>query len=134
MSFLFDTTIIIDLQKKNKNTLAKLEQLRFLNPNLAKITFVTEFEFLYGLKEKNHIVAQESIQFLRFFQVLHGNEYTAGILADLKYKYQKKGITLSITDLLIASIAISYNMTLLTRDNDFMVIEELKKIIINNND
>ena len=51
-------------------------------------------------------------------------------MADLKYKYEKKGIVVPLADLIIASIAIENNAVLVTSDKDFEKIEELKKIII----
>ncbi|MBI5393588.1 type II toxin-antitoxin system VapC family toxin [Candidatus Woesearchaeota archaeon] len=130
MSYVLDTSIIIDLQKKKMSTIEKLKILSMLNPNPAKITFITEFEFLFGIKERSHKNIRRSIEFIRDFQILQSTPETAAVLAELKYKYGSKGINFSLSDLLIASIIISHNMTLVTRDKDFENIQELKKIII----
>lgn len=47
-------------------------------------------------------------------------------MADLKYKYEKKGIVIPLADLIIANIAIENNTVLVTSDKHFERPEELK--------
>ena len=68
--------------------------------------------------------------FINKFWVLNTTEETSKILSDLKFKYDKKGISISLADLIIASLAIENDMTLLTTDADFKRIEELKILFI----
>ena len=70
------------------------------------------------------------MEFIEKFPFLNIKKETARILSDLKYNYEKKGITLPLADLLIAAQTIENNMTLVTMDKGFERIEELKKIII----
>ena len=64
------------------------------------------------------------------FHIIQTSRKTAKILADIKSKYDKKGVTISLTDLIISCITIENNMVLVTKDKDFEKIENLKKIII----
>ena len=52
MNLIFDTSIIIDIERGNKETINSIKELKDLYPAPAKITFITYFEFLYGLRGK----------------------------------------------------------------------------------
>ena len=53
MSLIFDTSILIDIDRGDKKTIAKIEELRKMYPAPATIGFISYFEFLLGLKNKN---------------------------------------------------------------------------------
>jgi len=130
MTLVLDTSILIDIERRKEVTLEKLRQIILIHQQPAKITFVNQFEFLLGIKEREPKNKEKAIAFLNQFLGINTTKLTAGILSDLKYKYDKIGKNLSLTDLLIASLVIENNMVLLTKDKDFEKIEELKKIII----
>ncbi|MBI4140702.1 type II toxin-antitoxin system VapC family toxin [Candidatus Woesearchaeota archaeon] len=130
MTFVLDTSILIAIEKRDKNIIEQLERLSKSEPAPAKITFITHFEFLLGIKKKKPTNQNRIIEFLNKFAVLQTTRTTTHILSDLKYNYGEKGIALSLADLLIASLTIENNMTLVTKDKDFEKIIELKKIII----
>ncbi len=125
-----DTSILIDIEKEVIPTIKRIEELSKIYPLLPKITFITEFEFTYGLVDKNEKNKQKALSFLTNFETLFPTKKTALALATLKHKYEKRGIILSLSDLLIASITIENNYVLVTKDNDFQPIEELQKIIV----
>ena len=130
MNLIFDTSILIDIERRKEETLKKLEELAKTYPAPAKLTFINEFEFLFGLKEYEPKKKEMAVQFLNNFHIIQTTKRTTKILADIKWKYDKKGVAISLTDLIIACIAIENNMTLVTKDKDFLNIEELNKIII----
>ena len=130
MSLLLDTSIIIRLEKNDKKTLEALSKLRESDPAPPSIAFISYFEFLSGLFEKNPKNKTKSMSFIELFAFLNPTKTTASILADIKYKYQKRGVSFSLSDLLIASQTLEHNMTLVTSDKHFEEIEELKKIIL----
>ena len=111
-------------------TSISIESLISIHPVPAKITIITLFEFLYGILEKSPKNIEKLRSFINNFSVLNTTEKTADLLARLKYKYEKQGLLISLSDLLIASLVIESNMTLLTRDTDFEKIEELNKVIL----
>lgn len=132
MTLILDTSLLIDIERKFQPTINRLKELSNTYPLPARITFVNEFEFLLGIKEKIPKNKEKAEAFLNNFSVLHTSRQTSQILADLKQKYDNKGIALPLADLLIATLAIENNKILVTKDHDFKQIEELRKIIIKN--
>jgi predicted nucleic acid-binding protein len=130
MSLVFDTSILIAIERGDKEAINKLENISKSHPSSPQLTFVSFFEYLTGLKIIKNKFFQTNLIFLKKFNVLHTTNSSAEILSDLKIKYDKKGIALSLADLLSASIVIDNNLVLVTKDKDFERIEELKKIIL----
>jgi len=130
MSLVFDTSILIAIERGDKEVINELENLYSSYPSSPQLTFISFFEYLTGLKIRKNKSFQNNLIFLKKFNILHTTNSSAEILSDLKIKYDKKGISLSLADLLSASIAIDNNLTFVTKDKDFEKIEELKKIIL----
>ncbi len=126
MILLLDTSIIIDLENGIKNTLEKLESIRGSYPDVPKVSFMTYFEFIDGIRNKQPHNRQKALAFIENFDVLQTTKNTAGILSSLKEKYGD----VSFSDLFIAAQAIENNMMLATKDKDFDKIKEINKIII----
>ena len=130
MSLVFDTSVLIALQRKDDQVIAKLEELSKTYALTPYTTFLNLFEFLLGIKLKPPRNAKESVAFVRRFDILNTTERTSELMADLKLKYDRKGLVLPIADLIITSLVIENDMVLVTRDRDFEKIEELHKEII----
>jgi len=130
MSLVFDTSVLIAIERGDNEIINKLANLSKAHPSSPQLTFISFFEYLTGLKIRKNKSFQLNLEFLKKFNVLHTTNSSAEILSDLKIKYDNKGITLSLADLLSASIAIDNNLILVTKDKDFEKIEELKKIIL----
>ncbi len=125
MNLIFDTSIIIDLERANKETISKLQELKQLYPAQPQITFVSYFEFLYGLRKRNPRNKEKALAFIENFPVIQTTKTTASFLVLLKEKYE-----LPLADLLIASQTMESNSILLTKDRDFDKITEIRKIIL----
>ena len=130
MTLVFDTSVLIAIERGDKELMLKLEGLYHSYPSSPQITFTSLFEYLTGLKIIKNKYFQNNLTFFKKFNVLHTTDSSAEILSDLKIKYDKKGIALSLADLLSASIVIDNNLVFVTKDKDFEKIEELKKIIV----
>lgn len=130
MSLVFDTSILIAIERRDKETINKLKNLYDSHPSSPQLTFISFFEYLIGLKIRKNKFFQTNLIFLKKFNVLHTTISSAEILSDLKIKYDQKGVALSLADLLSASIVIDNSLILVTKDKDFEKIEELKKIIL----
>lgn len=130
MTLVLDTTILIEIKNRNEEIIKKLKDLSLVYSQPAKITFITQFEFLFGIKEKNSRNQEKALDMLNQFVILHTTDKTANILSNLKYNYEKKGINFKLADLIIASLVIENNLILLTQDTDFEKLDELNKIII----
>lgn len=125
-----DTSILISLEHRDNKVIKRILELSEEYGEDFYITFINLFEFLLGLKIKKVKKKEEAISFLRNFPILNSTKLTSKIMADLKFKYDKKGMEIPLADLIIASIAIENDMLLVTQDKDFKKIKELKKIII----
>ena len=130
MALVLDTSILVDIERKTRETVKRLEEIsknHFLPP---RITFISYFEFYEGIIEKNIKNKSVLMVFINKFMCLRASSRTAEILANLKHKYGKKGITFGLADLIIAAQVIENNATLVTKDNVFEKIEEMDKIIV----
>ena len=130
MTLLLDTSILIGIQRKDKEVLQKLDGLKKIHFQPASISFINYFEFYSGLIEKNIKNRQNLIDFINKFNCLKASSITAQILAELKNKYEKKGISIGLADLIITSHAKESNMTLVTKDKIFNKIDDINVIII----
>ncbi len=125
MNLVLDTSIIIEIERSNKEIIAKLNELRKIYPGPPRISFMSYFEFLYGLRKKSIENKSKAQKFLELFEVIHTTNITAHYLVQLKEKYE-----LSLTDLFIASQIMETNNVLITKDKDFEQIDEINKVIL----
>ncbi|MBI2208824.1 type II toxin-antitoxin system VapC family toxin [Candidatus Woesearchaeota archaeon] len=130
MTLVLDTSVLIDIETKDKGTMEKIEELRKVHYTPAAITFVNYFEFYFGAISKNIKSKQLMLEFINKFNCLKASAKTGEILAELKFKYDDKGLALPLADLIIASQVIENNMVLLTKDKDFEKISEVRKIVL----
>jgi predicted nucleic acid-binding protein len=127
MTVVFDTSILINIERRHAPTLKKLRDIEALG--VPMIAFINYYEFYRGTLKRNPHNRAKALAFIQKFTFLQPTIRTAETLAKLRTKYQKRGILLPLADLLIASQAIEHNATLITADPDFRNFEELKKII-----
>jgi predicted nucleic acid-binding protein len=125
MNLIFDTSILVDLERGYEATIKKLEELRKIYPAPAKIGFISYFEFLLGFKNKSVKNKEKARQFIEKFSVMQTTKNTAEALVTLKQKYE-----LPLADLLIAAQVLENNAILVTKDKDFNMIKEMEKIVI----
>lgn len=130
MTLVFDTSILIDIERRDNKVLGKIKELSEIHPAPASITFINYSEFIHGLKIKSPKNKEKGLAFIELFHFLEPTKKTANILSDLKFKYEKLGKSFPLSDLLIASQTIENDMTLVTGDKTFQEIGELKKIIL----
>ena len=130
MTLLVDTSILIAIQRDDERVIKKIEELKKAHFQPASISFINYFEFYYGLAGKNIKNRQIMIDFINKFNCLKSSSITAQILAELRNKYEKKGIVIGLADLIVASNAKEHNMTVVTQDKIFEKIEDINKIIL----
>ncbi|MBI5025293.1 MAG: type II toxin-antitoxin system VapC family toxin [Nitrospirae bacterium] len=124
--YILDTDICIYWLKGNENI-----ERNIISGGLENvfITVITECELFYGAfkstkKEKNLAVVEDLKKKIR---TLHTKEGTSYIYGKIKSELEGKGQILDDADLLIASIAISNNATLVTNNTEhFKRIKDLK--------
>ena len=130
MNLVLDTSVLINLERKDKHTIEQIKALIERYPAPASITFMNYFEYLHGLNIKSPKNKETSISFIEKFQCLQTTKKSAAILSHLKHTYEKKGNSFSLADLLIAAQAIENDLVLVTSDKKFQEIEELSSFII----
>lgn len=125
MHLVLDTSIVIEIERNNKDVISRLDNLRKKYPFLSKIAFFTYFEFIEGISLKSEKNKEKFFSLIENFEVIQTTRKTAQILVGLRKKYE-----FPMPNLLIAAQVIENDGILVSRDNDFNDIKELKKIII----
>jgi len=118
-----DTSVLIDIQCDRKVTLDRLKQLVAKHPAPGCIAFITYFEYYYGLMKIKK--KEKAYGLLDSFIFLRPTKKTAEILAQLKKESEDKGLGLPLADLLIASQVRENNLTLVTKDKDFLKVKRI---------
>jgi len=107
-----DSDIVIDFLRNKKEVIKKILELE--NKEKLSTTSINIFELLVGFLELNKI--EESYKFVKNLKIL-SFDFEAGEKASSIFKELKnKGTLLDPLDLFIASIAITNNESLLTRN------------------
>lgn len=125
MYLIFDTSVIIEIERENKDFIQKVIELKKSYPRLPKIPFIVYYEFIHGIRKRNLKNKIKAEKIINAFDVIHTTNKTARNLSYLKDKYE-----FPLADLLVVSQVMEINGILVTRDKDFDKIEEINKIIL----
>lgn len=109
-AYLLDSDIIIDVLNNKHGRSAILRKLLEQGQLLACCE-VSVAEVYAGLQPTEEARTEELLQSLEYYAVTWGIARRAGLL---KRDWARKGVTLSIADILIAAVALEYNLTLIT--------------------
>lgn len=127
MDFLFDTNTVSALLKQNKVIAEKVNDVTDKGAKIF-LSIVTDYEIQRGLfavnattQLKNYEILRQQYQLL-WIDNLEISKIAAEIHADLK----QKGQIIQDADILIAATAIVNNLTVVTGDNHFLRISNLK--------
>lgn len=107
--FLLDTTVLIDFFRGRKEAIETLNILAEEGP-LACCP-VTVAEVFSGARAQEMARVEDFLSSLMYYPVPYE---TARLAGNYRQDYQKKGITLSISDTLIAAVAVTNTLTLVT--------------------
>jgi hypothetical protein len=109
-NYLLDTTVIVDYLRGRRE---KVELLRKLVSKGAVLGCcpINIIEVYAGMKEKERTVTEEFLDSLEYYEISREIAKKAG---EYKRFYREKGITLSLSDVAIAAVAICNNLILLT--------------------
>jgi predicted nucleic acid-binding protein len=114
--FLLDTDFLIDLNRGKSNIYKKRASklLYQINDSDLFISNVTIIEFLSGISEKK----QENTSNILFdlFVYIYPTYEESCFAGRLRQEFFKKGISLSVSDVLNASLCINRNLSIVTRN------------------
>ena len=129
MSFVIDTSVLIEIEKKNKTVLSRLEELEIEKGNIY-ITSPSYTEFCFGLIGLSREKFSMQMARLDNYELLNTSKNSSKLLAEIKHYLSKKGFMIPVFDLIIASIALDCKMPLVTLDEHFKRIPELDVVLI----
>ena len=89
------------------------------------ISAVTEAELLYGLTRRGHppALSERVRQFMLRVEVRDWDRRAAGAYAALRTSCERRGVSLTPFDMMIAAHAIAEDAVLVTRDKAFMHVQ-----------
>jgi tRNA(fMet)-specific endonuclease VapC len=123
--FLVDTNIIIEVLKKNKDFIDKLDQI--VTFYVSSIVCGELLTGVYRAENKEKQLQGISL-FLESCEVLQLDFATANSYAQIAATLQKKGKPIPTNDIWIAATAKQFDLTVITKDKHFAEVEELKVV------
>lgn len=119
-SFLLDTNIIVDAFRRRNNRDLLIEHLLAQGQPLASCAIIVT-EIYSGMRPNEE---KPTRAFMKSLMFLPATEEIAERAGYLKAHYSKRGKTLSVQDVMIASVSIAYGCTLVTENvKDFPMPE-----------
>ena len=121
-----DSDILINFLRKDRKTINLINEL-LIQGRILSTTSINFFELLKGIPNSSKINKKTILEFLSNFKTynfeIEASKKAAEIFNDLK----SKGEIIELADILIASVVIASNETIITNNsNHFERIKELK--------
>jgi predicted nucleic acid-binding protein len=121
-AYLLDTSVIIDVLNGRHNRDALLKGL-LSQGDLLACCAVNITEVYAGMRPKEETKTEALLRSLDYYEINWEVAKRAGLL---KRDYSSKGQTLSLPDTTIASVALEYDLTLITDNVKHYPMPELK--------
>ena len=109
-NYLLDTTVIIDCLRGRKAIVDFVTKIASEGSTVGCCA-VNVAEVYAGMRENERQVTKKFLDSLEYYEVTRNVAEQAGAY---KRQYGQKGVTLSLSDAIIAAVAISNNLTLVT--------------------
>jgi hypothetical protein len=120
--YLLDTTEIIDYGRGHLPTVTLLNNL-YEQGNSLGCCDVVIVEVYAGVKQKDRGNIEDLVEALRFYPADKGIARMAGQYIN---DFSQQGIQLTVADALIAAVAISYRLVLITKNQKHYPMPEIK--------
>ena len=127
MIYLLDTNICIHFLNRTSQKI--ISRFKECSPSEIKLPSITVAELFYGAqkskaKSRNWAIVEN---FISAFEIIAFNEVSCRIYARIRASLEKSGAPIGPMDLLIASISLTHNFTLVTNNvKEFRRIKGLK--------
>jgi len=122
---IIDTSIIVDASRNKPDAINLIES--YLGKEKIAITVISKYEMLRGVTEHD---ASFVSQLLEKFVIYDFKDCAVREVVEAYKKLAQKGRMINELNLIIASIALANNETLITKDRDFLNFESEKIIVI----
>jgi predicted nucleic acid-binding protein len=110
--FLLDTTALIDLSKGREPAVSRLKSMIAGGDEVA-VCAIQVAEFYRGIPPANRQRWDEFFEALAYWEISRAAATQAGVI---RYDFDRTGIVLSLTDTLIAAVALERQATLVTNN------------------
>lgn len=120
-NYLLDTTEIIDYGRGHTKTVILLNSLYERGDSLGCCDVVVA-EVYAGVTEKDRSGIEELIEALHFYPI---DKRIAKIAGQYISDFSRQGIRLTVADALIAAIAVSYHLVLVTKNQKHYPMSEI---------
>lgn len=130
MSFILDTSTLIEIENGNTEIITKINQLKDAPQSDLYITIFNFTEFYYGAMNKNERNKSLVKERLSKYLLLNTTQRTAEIFCEIWHDLIKRGKLIPQFDVFIAAFAIEHDLTLITLDEHFNEVSGLKTIIL----
>lgn len=121
--FLLDTTILIDLFRGRQEAVFFLDKLS--QEGSLFVCAIVVSEIYSGVRPAEQSQVEEFLEVMCYIKTDYETAKKAGLY---KRDFQRRGITLSIPDTLIAAAAVDHSLTLVTKNVKHFPMEELSVI------
>ena len=121
--FLLDTTILIDLFRGRQDAIVFLDKL--LQEGSLFVCAIVVAEIFSGIRPEEMSKVEEFFETMNYCPIEYRTAKRAGLFRRI---FQRKGITLSISDTLIAATAVDYSLVLVTKNVRHFPMRELNII------
>jgi|GEM_PF-159754 len=127
VNYLLDTNIISAMMKRNEQVLKKLDLVEFAEEQIF-ISTITYYETKRGLLATQATQKMKEFNKLRQKYEMLGtdDEIVLDKASEIYAHLKQRGEILPDADILIAAVALTQDLTLVTADNHFDRIEELR--------
>ncbi|MBW2968580.1 PIN domain-containing protein [Candidatus Woesearchaeota archaeon] len=130
MAIVLDTSVLVALEKDNKDIISKLRKISEFHKTRPFVASISLAEIMCGALNQNIKKQIKVIENFKDYHILNSSFSSSMILANFSHVLNKKGKRIPITDLIIASIAIDNDLNLVTLDNHFNRIPGLNVLYI----
>ncbi len=118
--YLLDTSIIIDHMRGSKEVNSYLEDIA-QRGDIAGCCCINIAEIYAGMREK-----EKTDRFIESLNYFEATKETAKLAGEFRQRYFKKEKTLATTDVITAATALTYNLTLITKNIQHYPFPELR--------
>jgi predicted nucleic acid-binding protein len=124
MTILLDTSVIIDVLRTRRGRHEFLVQRKHAGDTLV-CSAVNVAEVYAGMRPNEAAATEAFIESLECIEVTQKIARTAG---SLKYVWERKGVTIDITDSIIAATSLNYDLCLATDNLKHFPMPDLKHL------